>query len=165
MNLLPYRKYTYNSPLSENEIRNRLNCLTRAANAFKVKYYPNIKISGYNGELRGNKFDLARAIAYRNSFLPMISGTISVQPTGTKIEIKMRLHTLVMVFGAVFFGVLLFAVVSSFTYYRLVNPVGLVIPIGMLVGGYLFFTVPFLIEAGIAKKDMAKLFECQALQN
>lgn len=161
MKFLPYEKLVFHSPLSENEIRNRLNCLTRAANAFKVKYYPHIKISGYNGELRGNNFDLIRAIMYRNSFLPLISGTISAEGTGTRITLKMQMHLLVTIFACFWMGGVTFAIVASLTIGTLVNPVGLLIPFCMLIFGFALFTLPFRFEANKAKKDLSLLFECE----
>lgn len=163
MKFLPYFKLTYHSPLSENEIRNRLNCLTRAANAFRVKYYPHIKISEYHGEVRGNTFELMRAIIYRNSFLPQITGTISAEANGTKIDVKMSLHLIVMIVGAIFAGGVIFAIITSLTVGRLLNPEGLITPFGMLAGGYAFFSIPFWLEANKAKKDLGRLFECEAI--
>lgn len=161
MKLLPYTTLTFHSPLGENEIRNRLNCLTRAGNAFRTQYYPDIKISEYNGILRWNDFELTRAIAHRNAFLPQITGTISTEGTGTKIDVQMRLNTLVKVFGYVWFGGLLLAVIALFAAGKSVNRGELVIPVFMLIFGYVLFSIPFWLEAEKSQKDLSRLFGCE----
>lgn len=161
MNFFPSTRLTFHSPLGENEIRNRLNCLTRAGNAFRTTYYPDIKISEYNGNLRWNDFELTRVIAHRNSFLPQITGIISAEGTGTKIDVQMRLNTLVKVFGYVWFGGLLLAVIALFAAGKSVNRGEIVIPVFMLIFGYALFSIPFGLEAEKAKKDFSRLFGCE----
>jgi hypothetical protein len=161
MKLLPFRKLTYNSPLSENEIRNRLNCLTRAANAFRVKYYPNIKVSDYNGDIYERTFNLSRAIIYRNSFLPAISGTMHPVATGTVVVVTMKLHLGVMIIGGIFAGGLSLAMLATLITNPFNFPGPAAIPFAILIVFALFTTIPFGIEANIAQKDLIHIFECQ----
>lgn len=163
MNLLPYRKLIYNSLLSENEIRNRLNCLTRAANAFRVKYYPNIKTSDYAGDIYEHAFFMTRLISYRNSFLPAIAGKMTPHATGTTISVTMKLNIVAIVFGCIWFGGLLAAIAGiTLAGHFGIGSVG--VPLLMMFFGILLFTVPFAIEANIAKKDLSRIFECEPIQ-
>ncbi len=164
-NILPYRKFTYNSPLSENEIRNRLNCLTRAANAFRVKYYPNIKTSDYTGDIYEHAFFITRLISYRNSFIPAISGKMNPIATGTTVTVTMKLHLGIMIVGGIVGnGLLLAMLVTLFT-----NPLNFpgpaTVPFAVLIGFALIATIPFAIEADIAKKDLSRIFECDPRNN
>jgi hypothetical protein len=160
MNILPYRKLTYNSPLSENEIRNRLNCLTRAANAFRVKYYPNIKTSDYEGDIYEHAFFVTRLISYRNSFLPAISGKMTPHAAGTTVSVTMKLNIVAIVFGCIWFGGLfLFLITAMLSGHFFIGSLGL--PLLMMLFGAILFAVPFAIEASIAQKDLARIFECQ----
>src|SRR5262245_54110562 len=52
------------------------------------------------GEIEGSEFRLHRDIRYRNSFLPRITGYVASGPSGTKIDVTMRLHPFVLVFMA-----------------------------------------------------------------
>lgn len=161
MNFLPHTTLTFHSPLGENEIRNRLNCLTRAGNAFRTTYYPDIKISEYSGTLRWNDFELTRAIFYRNSFLPQITGTISPEGNRTRLDVRMRLNIFVMVFGSIWFGGVFLAVLAVLFTGGAVNPGALAVPVFMLVFGYALFTIPFRLEAEKSTKDLSRLFGCE----
>ncbi len=164
MNFLPYRKYTFNTSLSENEVRNRLNCLTRAANAFRVKYYPNIKTSDYEGTIYEHAFFINRLISYRNSFLPSIEGKTTPNTAGTTIFVKMKLNIISIVFGCLWFGALtLFSLMTLFSGHASLG--NLAIPGMMMILGAALFSIPFAIEADIAKKDLARIFECEPLAN
>jgi hypothetical protein len=159
MKFFPSRNFTYHSPLSENEISNRLSGLTRGVKAFHGTKGELISTSNYSGELHANTFRLARTINYRNSFLPQVSGKIAAAGTGSNVEISMRLHKAVLFFfGAVAFIPLL--VILAFD-----GPAGIArIDIGtfaVVLVMYIVCTLAFAVEANIARKDLARLFECE----
>jgi hypothetical protein len=53
----------------------------------------------FEGVVSRTRFTIVRIIQYRNSFLPVITGTIKPRPQGgTRIEVTMRLHWLVTAF-------------------------------------------------------------------
>lgn len=162
MKFFPYRQYEFHSSLSGNEIRNRLNCLTRASSAFRAKYYPQIGTHMYTGDVHENEFDISRRISYRNSFLPVIKGKMESTGTGTAISVRMRLNIFAIIFACVWFGALGAVCIGLFIlhFYRLSSAA---VPLMMIVFGYLLFTIPFLIEAGIARRDLERLVESEAI--
>jgi hypothetical protein len=58
----------------------------------------------FEGEVGDRKFDVRRAITYRNSFLPQIRGKISGAAEGSRIAVTMRLHPFVLIFMMVWLG-------------------------------------------------------------
>jgi hypothetical protein len=54
----------------------------------------------FTGSLEGHRFQIARTIRYRNSFLPVIEGTIEPAEHGARIRVRMRLNWFVAVFIA-----------------------------------------------------------------
>jgi hypothetical protein len=66
----------------------------------------------FEGQIVGSTFDINRIIGYRNSFLPMIRGTVSPHPAGSQIGIRMALHPSVLVFACVWVGIAILASVA-----------------------------------------------------
>lgn len=114
MRWLPYETWTEQSsldpPALAEELRKRI-------------HKPKIRFSlfsetgkGLEGRVFKKSFEVHRAIGYRNSFLPIISGRLIPHAGGTKVRIKMTLHPFVLAFlfyaggflgimaAAVFFG-------------------------------------------------------------
>jgi len=50
------------------------------------------------GSIEDNVFKCYRAVHYRNSFIPRITGRVITHPTGTTIDVTMRLHPLAAIF-------------------------------------------------------------------
>lgn len=54
----------------------------------------------FTGSLAGHRFQIARTIRYRNSFLPVIEGTIDPAEHGARLRVRMRLNWFVAAFMA-----------------------------------------------------------------
>jgi hypothetical protein len=54
--------------------------------------------SPFIGKVVGNEFKCHRVIRYRNSFLPRIAGRVDSDHNGTRIDVVMYLHPVVLVF-------------------------------------------------------------------
>lgn len=146
MNILPYRTYTFSSMLPVDEVRNRLYSITR-------------QNASYTGDVLEHGFDIHRRISYRNSFLPMIKGKIAPSGKGTVIAVKMRMHVAVIAFAVIFTCIALAMFLSSvFRGWNLSDDFA---PLVMIGAAVLMFTIPFAIEANIAKKDLARIFGCE----
>ncbi|MBD2580340.1 hypothetical protein [Oscillatoria sp. FACHB-1406] len=52
----------------------------------------------YEGTISDDGFKITRVIHYRNSFLPVIRGTLESLPPGTVVRITMKLHPFVLGF-------------------------------------------------------------------
>lgn len=161
MNFFPYLKLTYNSPLAEDEIRKRLSAVVRSDHVLRSLDYPaDLTISDYEGQVWDDGFVLERIIDYRNSSLPVINGKFHHEVLGARISVSMRLSIPTLIVGVVMIGMLLF-IISEGAMSAAVSVPFRFFPIGMLLFMYLLATIPFLREARIAKKDLAKIFKCE----
>lgn len=116
----------------------------------------------FEGEISAERFQINRIIHYRNSFLPRITGTITPQENGTKIDIKMKLHPFITVFMAVWFtGVILATLAVLFV--LLTKPeeatIGMLVPLVMLVFGIALVSGGFWFEAPKQKEKLISLFK------
>ena len=57
------------------------------------------------GEVSGSTFKVMRVIRYRNSFLPVVSGTLEPRGAGTRVHVRLRLHAWVMAFIVFFLAI------------------------------------------------------------
>jgi hypothetical protein len=115
----------------------------------------------YQGEISGDQFKISRIIYYRNSFLPVISGKLEPDLKGARLDIKMSLHPVVLIFMAIWFGgvglaiiATNFAAFSAFTQSGITADTPffpLLIPGGMFIFGYLMVLGGFKFEAAKAK--------------
>ena len=111
------------------------------------------------GEVDTAGFKVVSNISYRNSFLPIIQGSVRAEGSRSVITIKMRMHWFVSVFSAIWLGfvtlfmlavVLMLVVESDFS---LLCGSG-----GMMLFGQLLIRGGFYIPAKKALKRMKELF-------
>lgn len=88
----------------------------------------------FQGVISHTGFTVTRIIHYRNSFLPVASGTFRSSPRGTTVTIRMRMHPWVTAFMCVWFGGVGFALVALMSGHQGKHFQGL-IPLGMLMFG------------------------------
>jgi hypothetical protein len=62
----------------------------------------------FTGEVTGDRFDIIRDIAYRNSYLPHVRGTITPGSPASRIEVSMVPDAKVLIFMALWLGLLVF---------------------------------------------------------
>jgi hypothetical protein len=162
---LPYRKLTIDSPLNKTEIISRLaNSVSDSRRNWQLW---ETRAEIFEGNLSESRFQIKRIIRYRNSFLPIINGTLEPHENGTKILITMKLHPLVLVFLLVWMsplvmiglGLLFSLVVSMITtgtvdFNLLLVLLGLM---GMLVFAYILTSSGFTIEANKAYRILSEL--------
>ena len=109
----------------------------------------------FEGSVSENSFKICRCIQYRNSFLPLIIGTIEAHEYGSTINIRMRMAIPVIVFISIWFtGVLAGCLIVPFTGFPM--PAAL-IPYIMLVFGILLVIIPNKIEAKKAREKLEEL--------
>ena len=111
----------------------------------------------FEGSVSENSFKIFRCIHYRNSFLPLIIGTIekSDYDSTLKIKINMRMTLFVSVFISIWFtGVLAGCLIVPFAGFPM--PAALV-PYAMLVFGILLVIIPNKIEAKKAREKLEEL--------
>jgi len=99
MNLLPFENIDYDSPLTENEVRTSISNNVAWNTKLGLTFTKNT-IMEYEGFVDTENFKIRRILkSGRNSFIPTVTGKISKKSGGTKIELKLRLHKVVMIFA------------------------------------------------------------------
>ncbi|MBC7879628.1 MAG: hypothetical protein H7Y59_20860 [Anaerolineales bacterium] len=98
--LIPYKHFVINTNLSSEEAR-RL----AADNIAPHRSIFQAHISGkeFEGSAASDGFTINRIIRYRNSFLPVLNGKFKPHKNGTKIDIYVTLHPIILVLSPIFF--------------------------------------------------------------
>jgi hypothetical protein len=118
----------------------------------------------FEGNLRGNEFEIKRIINYRNSFLPIVNGRIDTVGNTTRLTVHMRLHTVVIVSMTIWMSfVALFFVLGLL---KSGNSDGrLIIPLGMLSFGYALTMGGYLFESERTKKILTEIVKGRIINN
>jgi len=171
--LLPFEKYRIQTHLSEEEIIHRLDNITQHSGKRPSSFLFGLgtlfgQSSGarYEGKIEPNNFKISRVISYRNSFLPVIQGTVSSFLNQREIAISMSLNLFVKIFMGIWLT--LTSLASIFTLYRFFTGTdqdpsspGIFIPLQMVVFGYLLMLLAFKFESRKSKKELNDLLEAQ----
>ena len=98
MKLLPFENLTYKTLLAPDYVVELLKRAVEPQKTFRVSsIFGSDKYKDYEGEVDENgAFQMSRIINYRNSFLPVIKGTIEQDTNGATITVEMRLHYFVI---------------------------------------------------------------------
>lgn len=162
--LLPFDKFTIGTKLRISEAREALSNETKPTTKGDLGFKNFDYSKKFYGEVNERNFTIRRTIEYRNSFLPTIKGTIkqsSFSIQETDINIEMRMGIFVMVFGAIWFGILILTSLSILIQIleNSNRDSDTIIPIIMLIFGYVLFTGSFSYEAAKARKLLIAIFE------
>ena len=122
----------------------------------------------FRGSVDSNSFVMRRVLDYRNDMQPQIMGF--VQPAagqmGSVLQLEHRMSPFALVIGAIWL-----------TFAGLLTPLGLIalmlapftllalLPLGMLVFGLVFFTVPFWLEVRKSRPLLIALLELKGIVN
>ncbi len=118
MLLLPYEHFIITTRLTPEVVARKLGQIVGPEPAYSIFNPRPYTGKEFSGEISDGKFKMHRNINYRNSFRPEIKGTISKDYNGTKIEVRMTLHIIVIIFLVVFLGfsgLLAFAILPAIT--------------------------------------------------
>ena len=99
----------------------------------------------YQGRVEGRSFSMSRIIWYRNSFLPLVKGSVGPRGAGALVRVRMRPFLLGLGFVAAWMGMCAFGVALVLARHAL-DPSAL-LPLGMCAFGYLVLMVGFGPEA------------------
>ena len=160
--LLPYQRLVFESQFSKEEIIRRL-IAEVASRRISFGIFESRR-EKFEGEVSENGFKISRIIRYRNSFRPVIEGEFSPLVKGVRIDVRLRLHTMVMIFsllwlgfGLVAAGAVIFQIISTGGFAS-----GMFIPFGMLLFYFLLMTLAFGVEANKAGKLLSEIFAAEA---
>ena len=116
--LLPSRNLTIVSPFVPEEVCFRLRLLSCEKNAEITPLYPFRFPSGkqFYGSVRTDGFLLRGILPYRNSFNPLLRGTIGrpppdaagIEAQGSQIEVRIQLDSFCKVFCSLYYGFMAF---------------------------------------------------------
>jgi hypothetical protein len=162
MTFLPFETIVIETPLTKEET---ISNLTKSIEPEKTfRFFNKSDTKDFEGQLRGNEFEIKRIISYRNSFLPIIKGRLQTIGTGTRVTVNMRLHVAVMVFMAVWFGFVgLFFVASLLGSED--NSDTILFPLGMLFFGYALTMGGYLFESYRTKEILIAITKGRIVSN
>ena len=161
---MPFYRCQIDSPVAAQAVLLRMRGLMREAPGFvqSVKESFCRRPEGsppFIGSVDGTKFHIRRDIRYRNSFLPLIRGSVTATPKGARVLITMHLHPLVAAFMVFWLGAVGVGAIGIFASQNGGSQSGL-IPTGMFMFGVVLTVGGFypeavkarhLLEQGIAR--------------
>lgn len=102
MNLFPFENIEVRSPLVKDEVEHAIKNNIAWTKELGVTFTKN-PMYDYEGFVENRAFKIRRILkSGTNSFIPIVTGTISDnENSGSKIELKLRLHRFVVVFAVV----------------------------------------------------------------
>lgn len=166
MILLPIEHITYKTSLKESEVIKRIEDNIEPEKFIRFNMYNNDATKPYEGQINGQTFSIKRMINYRNSFAPIINGTVNNGFDGITIKVTMRLTVFAIVFLFIWFSV----VVSSYFPNPIVTnssgksePMRHLFSFGMSLFFYVLTLVSFKYESYKSKKDLQKIFEAEII--
>lgn len=168
MRFLPFDSITLQTKLKEEEVLKRLNQNIGATYLFK----PNTDYGKpFTGKIEGNAFVIKRKINYRNSFRPVLHGTVEDNFTERVIKVTMRLTIYTMIFMAFWLGVVgiialcfMFMIVANIRKADYSELFPSFIPVIMFIAGYLMTIISFNVEKKRAKEVLQEIFEAEIIK-
>ncbi|MEP6794119.1 MAG: hypothetical protein ABJB16_07325 [Saprospiraceae bacterium] len=166
MNLLPFKNFSFSSKLNASEITDRLLAITEAEKFIRIPLFNDAETKMYEGQITDQNFSIRRLIKYRNSFLPRIKGEIKAVGNGTRIDVRMRLHVVIIIFvifWCTMVGIGCFVFILLSIRDGRINPF-ILVPFMMLIVGYGVTVVAFNYECNKAKLDLEQIFQASAIE-
>ncbi|KAF2516589.1 hypothetical protein [Flavobacterium foetidum] len=166
--LLPFERLIYHSSLNRQELTAHLENEIEPEKSFSFGFN-NPYTKPYLGRVYDSRFEIKKNITYRNSFLPLIKGEIREDLNGTKINVKMQLHTFVKVFMIVWLGGVSLALLGVIFTVMFSNESalealpGLLIPLGMLLFGTAMVSFGFKAESKKSIQDLEQILQAKII--
>jgi hypothetical protein len=159
MKLFPSQEATLYSALPKAEVLDRLYYNVQPEHmAFAHKDHPARR---FQGHIEGSSFTIKRVIGYRNSFLPVITGSLSELPKGTRINLRLKPMRRIAIIMTLWFGtailLLIITVIASLTDDGSV--IAAFIPLAMLAVGVALQHICFNTECERSIEELKSIFE------
>ncbi|MFB9108450.1 hypothetical protein [Flavobacterium gyeonganense] len=167
---LPLEELVYHSNLTKEELIKRVQNEIEAEKSFGFGANNYSYSKPYIGKVYNNSFEIKRAINYRNSFLPVIKGSVQDHLSGSKIHVKMNLTDIVKVFMIIWLGGVFLACLG--VTYTLIFDKGftseagffMFIPYFMLFFGTIMIVFGFKGESRKSVKDMEEILQAKLIR-
>ncbi|PRX53735.1 hypothetical protein [Flagellimonas meridianipacifica] len=117
----------------------------------------------FEGTFEGNRFEIQRAINHRNSFLPKIYCSLEETSSGTKVYLKFQMLIFVIVFMAIWLGMVSLFLVFSIISYSTgdAEAIFLAIPGAMFLFGIGLVYFAYTYERNKAFTELKRLLKAQ----
>lgn len=162
MRYLPYDDFYVTTALSPAEVEERLQKEIEPPRGFSFKALF-FQSSGYyfSGYILNGNFKLQQVIRGRNHFTPQITGVTEPGMNGSRIHIKMQMHAAVVVLLCIWIVGTALAAVAGFVAIltRGQSVAAVLVPLGMLLVGYVLPMFGFKPEADEVKARLLKIFQ------
>lgn len=96
--LLPYHAFEIRTMMRPEAARETLAAHTEEKRLFRLRWPSEHNDARFEGEVSAGGFNITRVIGYRNSFVPVVEGEIASDGAGSRIIVRMRPMTFVIVF-------------------------------------------------------------------
>lgn len=153
------RRLVFDSPLTPDQATERLRQQVTPPAWKLVEDRPQL----FEGTFENGRFQMVRLVRGRNSFRPVIEGTLQPGNRGTRIDVRMKLHPLVVVFCGVFlaFGAMVAAVAIPEWLAASTTPAPVWLFLGLAAAVAAAFLAAPGIEARTATRMLQDLFEAE----
>jgi hypothetical protein len=159
MMFLPYDHYRIHTDIAPQVARDRLAAQVRAPSWTRL-FRPSAG-PPFEGTVGERAFKIQRIVGYRNSFLPVVRGTIRPAAGGSEIEITMRMQMPVIVFMLLWFGLLGAFLILGVSGESAANGgagTGCAVGLFMFAAAYGMMIIGFQVEAAKARTFLRDLF-------
>lgn len=151
------RRLVFESPLAPEDLVTRLAQQVAAPRLFSREKGPQL----FEGTIAEGRFRIMRSVRGRNSFRPVISGAVTAGGGGARVDVRLRLHPIVLGLCAILLLVNAMAVAIAIPEYLATGTSqGMVLMFG-LAAVFTAFAMAAVMEARKATRMLAALFQAR----
>ena len=164
MKFLPSITEEYTSSMTPVELADRLGQFVEPRRYWTRSLFRDERSKTFEGEVSETGFSIKPIIRYRNSFIPIMKGTVKPTETGSKIKLEMTLHPFVKSFMRMWLGMVAMGFITitiSMLESSSFSPLFL-FPIGMWFFGYFLAKKGFGYEAKPAQTTLESIIKMSA---
>jgi hypothetical protein len=157
MVFMPFDRFIIHTDFSVQQAQQRLSEAVRPP--FSRVIFMNVP-QKYEGRIHGNRFEISRITNYRDTFLPVVVGTIRDSVGSCSIDVRLRPHVVVIGALLVILGLAIAAECGFFL--TMLNArsfnISIFWPAAVLLVFYVISTVWFKMEATAEKQNLNEIF-------
>jgi hypothetical protein len=151
------RRLVFESALTREDLMTRLQQQVASPRLFSSEKGPQL----FEGTVAEGRFRLMRSVRGRNSFRPVISGTVSSASPGARVDVRLGLHPAVIGVCAILLLVGAMAAAITIPEYMATGASPGMIFVLALAAVFIAFAIAAAVEARKATRMLAALFEAE----